>query len=102
MRGRPRLAAAGTAPPLLLTIQDVGQGEPHPEGCLNAAARLGADPASRVVEDSEPGLAEGRATGMSTAALHGLDGDLLLLDLGHPAHLRAGLAPQQALVPVEP
>ncbi|MFC9970625.1 HAD-IA family hydrolase [Spirillospora sp. NPDC127200] len=83
-----RLAAAGIEPPLLLTIEDVRQGKPHPEGYLNAAARLGVDPAAcLVVEDSEPGLAAGRAAGMSTAALRGLDGDLRLLDLGHLAHL---------------
>ncbi|MFI6515328.1 HAD-IA family hydrolase [Spirillospora sp. NPDC050679] len=83
-----RLEAAGIEPPLLLTIEDVRQGKPHPEGYLNAAARLGADPASCLaVEDSEPGLAAGRAAGMSTAALRGLDGDLRLVDLGHLAHL---------------
>jgi beta-phosphoglucomutase-like phosphatase (HAD superfamily) len=39
------------------------------------------------VEDSEPGLAAGRAAGMGTAALRGLDGDLRLIDLAQLAHL---------------
>ncbi|WP_440107725.1 HAD-IA family hydrolase [Streptosporangium sp. H16] len=83
-----RLHAAGIDPPLLLTVDDVRAGKPDPEGYLRAAARLGADPAScLVVEDSEPGLAAGRAAGMRCAALRGLDGDLRLLDLGQLAHL---------------
>jgi len=83
-----RLDTAGISPPLLLTVDDVRAGKPDPEGYLLAAARLGADPAAcLVVEDSEPGLAAGRAAGMPTAALRGLDGDLRLLDLAQLAHL---------------
>ena len=40
-----------------------------------------------MVEDSEPGLAAGRAAGMRTAALRGLDGDLRLADLAQLARL---------------
>lgn len=88
---RARLAAAGIVPPLLLTIDDVRQGKPHPEGYLRGAALLRvAAAACLVVEDSEPGLAAGRAAGMTTAALRGLDGDVRLPDLGHLAHLLRG------------
>jgi HAD superfamily hydrolase (TIGR01509 family) len=83
-----RLHAAGIDPPVLLTIDDVGAGKPDPEGYLEAARRLGIAPsACLVVEDSEPGLAAGRAAGMPTAALRGLDGDLSLPGLGRLAHL---------------
>jgi HAD superfamily hydrolase (TIGR01509 family) len=83
-----RLGAAGIHPPLLVTVEDVRVGKPDPEGYLQAAARLGVDPgACLVVEDSETGLAAGRAAGMRTAALRGLDGDLRLADLGELAHL---------------
>jgi HAD superfamily hydrolase (TIGR01509 family) len=83
-----RLGAAGIRPPLLVTVEDVRRGKPDPEGYLLAAAQLGADPAEcLVVEDSEPGLAAGRAAGMRTAALRGLDGDLRLVDLAQLARL---------------
>jgi HAD superfamily hydrolase (TIGR01509 family) len=83
-----RLGAAGIDPPLLETVEDVQRGKPDPEGYLLAAARLGVEPpACLVVEDSEPGLAAGRAAGMRTAALRGLDGDLRLVDLAQLAHL---------------
>jgi HAD superfamily hydrolase (TIGR01509 family) len=83
-----RLGAAGIEPPVLVTVEDVQRGKPDPEGFRLAAARLGMDPATcLVVEDSEPGLAAGRAAGMRTAALRGLDGDLRIVDLGQLAHL---------------
>jgi len=83
-----RLGAAGIEPPLLVTVEDVRRGKPDPEGFLMAAARLGVAPeACLVVEDSEPGLASGRAAGMRTAALRGLDGDLRIADLAELAHL---------------
>jgi HAD superfamily hydrolase (TIGR01509 family) len=83
-----RLGAAGIEPPLLVTVEDVRRGKPDPEGYLLAAGRLGIAPAAcLVVEDSEPGLAAGRAAGMRTAALRGLDGDLRLADLAQLAHL---------------
>jgi HAD superfamily hydrolase (TIGR01509 family) len=90
-----RLGAAGIDPPLLVTVEDVRRGKPDPEGFLIAAGRLGVDPATcLVVEDSEPGLASGRAAGMRTAALRGLDGDLRIADLTQLAHLL-----ERALVP---
>lgn len=85
-----RLNAAGIAPPLLLTRDDVDAGKPDPEGYLLAAAQLAVAPAGcLVVEDSEPGLAAGRGAGMPVAALRGLAGDLRLRDLGHLARLLA-------------
>ncbi|WP_255621218.1 HAD-IA family hydrolase [Pseudonocardia sp. DSM 110487] len=83
-----RLGAAGIDPPLLVTVEEVRRGKPDPEGFLIAAGRLGVEPgACLVVEDSEPGLASGRAAGMRTAALRGLDGDLKIADLAQLAHL---------------
>ncbi|WP_335987204.1 HAD-IA family hydrolase [Glycomyces sp. MUSA5-2] len=83
-----RLDAAGIVPPLLLTFDDVDRGKPDPEGYMKAAAALGVDPADcLVVEDSEPGLAAGRAAGAMTAALRGLEGDVSLRDLNELADL---------------
>ncbi len=83
-----RLGAAGIDPPLLVTVEEVRRGKPDPEGFLIAAGRLGVEPGvCLVVEDSEPGLASGRAAGMRTAALRGLDGDLKIADLAQLAHL---------------
>lgn len=85
-----RLAAAGIAPPLLFTFEDVERGKPDPQGYLLAAEALGVDPADcLVVEDSEPGLEAGRAAGAMTASLRGLDADVKLTDLGHLAALLA-------------
>jgi len=87
---RARLGAAGIAPPLLLTLDDVVAAKPDPEGYREAARRLGADPARcLVVEDSEPGLAAGRAAGATTVALRGLGGDVSVADLGELARLLA-------------
>jgi sugar-phosphatase len=83
-----RLAAADIQPPLLFTFEDVARGKPDPEGYLLAAKALGVDPAAcLVVEDSEPGLAAGRAAGAMTASLRGLAADVQLRDLGHLAEL---------------
>jgi HAD superfamily hydrolase (TIGR01509 family) len=77
-----RLGAAGIEPPMLVTIEDVANGKPDPEGFRLAAERLGVAPEDcLVVEDSAPGLAAGRAVGAMTAALKGLDGDLRIADL---------------------
>ena len=83
---RARLGAAGIGPPLLVTVDDVRNGKPDPEGYLLAAARLGLDPERcLVVEDSEAGLIAGRHAGAMTAALRGLNGDLSINDLGELA-----------------
>jgi HAD superfamily hydrolase (TIGR01509 family) len=86
-----RLGAAGIDPPLLVTVEDITNGKPDPEGFLLAAERLGVAPENcLVVEDSAPGLAAGRAAGATTAALKGLDGDLRIADLAELARwLRA-------------
>jgi sugar-phosphatase len=83
-----RLAAAGIRPAVLFTIEHVERGKPDPEGYLAAAKALGVEPAGcLVVEDSEPGLAAGRAAGAMTASLRGLDADVKLRDLGQLADL---------------
>jgi HAD superfamily hydrolase (TIGR01509 family) len=85
---RARLDAAGIAPPVLVTVEDVSAGKPDPEGYLLAARLLGVDPAAcLVVEDSPPGLAAGKTAGMTVASLRGLPGDLVLGDLGELADL---------------
>jgi sugar-phosphatase len=84
-----RLDASGiSAPPVLVTVEDVSAGKPDPEGYLLAAARLGvAIERTLVVEDSEAGLQAGRAAGARTAALRGLDGDLRIDGLDDLARL---------------
>ena len=83
-----RLGAAGIAPPLLVTIEDISRGKPDPEGYLRAAELLGVDPQyCLVVEDAEVGLQAGHAAGALTAALKGLDGDVRLRDLHQLAAL---------------
>ena len=78
-----RLAAAGIDAPVLLSLDDVARGKPEPDGYLKAAAELGIDPAAcLVVEDSEPGIAAGRAAGMRVAALRGLPAELSIVHLG--------------------
>jgi HAD superfamily hydrolase (TIGR01509 family) len=53
-----------------VAAEDVSAGKPSPEGYLVAACRFGVAPADCVVfEDSEAGLAAGRAAGMRVVAL---------------------------------
>ncbi|WP_231953848.1 HAD-IA family hydrolase [Actinoplanes derwentensis] len=83
-----RLGAAGIAAPLLITADDVIAGKPDPEGYLAAAGRLGVpSSACLVVEDSPAGLAAGRAAGMRTAGLRGIDADIPLTNLEQLADL---------------
>jgi HAD superfamily hydrolase (TIGR01509 family) len=84
-----RLRATGIEPPpVLITIDDVAEGKPAPEGYLRAAEVLGtAIERCLVVEDSEPGLQAGRLAGARTAAVRGLDGDLRLADPGALARM---------------
>lgn len=52
-------------PELKVTAESVGASKPDPEGFLKGAAGLGFDPADCIVfEDSEAGIAAGRAAGM--------------------------------------
>ncbi|MEU3601961.1 HAD-IA family hydrolase [Streptomyces sp. NPDC006798] len=61
-----RMAAAGLRlPSVRVTAESVSASKPDPEGFLKGAAELGFAPADCVVfEDSEAGIAAGRAAGM--------------------------------------
>ncbi|MFJ7627101.1 HAD-IA family hydrolase [Streptomyces sp. NPDC097595] len=61
-----RMGAAGLRmPDLRVTAESVGASKPDPEGFLKGAAALGFAPEDCVVfEDSEAGIAAGRAAGM--------------------------------------
>ena len=77
-----RLAAAGIRPAVLVTSQDVRAGKPDPEGYLQAARRLAADPGRcLVVEDAEAGVMAGRAAGATVAALRAVPADIQIADL---------------------
>lgn len=68
-RAEARLARAGLLDSLdvLVTRSDVGQGKPHPESYLKAAAALGAHPARCLaLEDSHNGIRSAAAAGMAT------------------------------------
>ncbi|OKK19396.1 HAD family hydrolase [Streptomyces sp. CB00455] len=58
-------AAALPMPQVRITAESVGASKPDPEGFLKGAAALGVAPADCIVfEDSEAGIAAGRAAGM--------------------------------------
>lgn len=77
-----RLGAAGIYPPALVTCDDITHGKPHPEPFLLGATRIAVTiDRCLVVEDTEAGLASGRAAGARTAALGGLTGDLSIIDM---------------------
>ncbi|NNH70743.1 HAD-IA family hydrolase [Nocardia uniformis] len=61
-----RMGAAGLPiPPILITSESVTVSKPDPEGFLKAAAELGLPPEDCLVfEDSEAGIAAGKAAGM--------------------------------------
>ncbi|MFE5736301.1 HAD-IA family hydrolase [Streptomyces celluloflavus] len=61
-----RMAAAGLAmPSVRITAESVSASKPDPEGFLKGAAELGHTPEDCIVfEDSEAGIAAGRAAGM--------------------------------------
>lgn len=85
-----RLGAAGIDAPVLVTIEDITNGKPDPEGYLHAAELLETPPsACLVVEDAEVGLQAGRAAGAITAGLKGLSADVELTDLHQLADLLA-------------
>ena len=66
-----RIRAAQLVPPsVLITVDDVARGKPHPDPFLAAAERLGADPTRcLVVEDAPMGLESARAAGCFTLAV---------------------------------
>ena len=54
----------------IVTGDDVVHRKPAPDGYLEAARRLGADPARSIaIEDSGPGIAAARAAGMKSVAI---------------------------------
>lgn len=56
--------------PTVITAEDVQNGKPDPSGYLQAARRLGVDPAACVViEDAPAGIAAGRAAGATVLAV---------------------------------
>ncbi|HEY0217262.1 MAG TPA: HAD-IA family hydrolase [Cellulomonas sp.] len=75
-------------PAVMVTADDVTRGKPDPEPYRAGADRLGVDVRRcLVVEDAASGVRSGRAAGAATLALrttdpHGLDGDLVVDDLG--------------------
>jgi HAD superfamily hydrolase (TIGR01509 family) len=55
---------------VVVSSQEVGRGKPSPDVYLEAARRLGVDPASAVaVEDSENGIRSAKAAGMHVIAI---------------------------------
>lgn len=66
-----RIAAARLEPPsVLVTVDDVVHGKPHPEPFLEAARRLGVDPRRcLVIEDAPKGLEAAKAAGCFTLAV---------------------------------
>jgi sugar-phosphatase len=57
-------------PTVLITAEDVGQGKPHPQVYLEAAARLHVAPARCIViEDAPAGIEAARAAGMRVLAV---------------------------------
>ncbi len=85
-----RLHAAGLAPPVVVTFDDVPAGKPDPAGYVRGARLVGADPTRcLVVEDSLPGVAAGRAAGARVAGLRGVPADVQVADLAEVAALLA-------------
>jgi sugar-phosphatase len=85
---RARLGAAGIVPPLLVTIEDIAEGKPAPDGYLHAAAALGVQPGRcLVVEDADVGVQAGRAAGAHTVGLRGIEADVRVADLAELARL---------------
>jgi sugar-phosphatase len=84
-----RIAAARLQPPsVLVTVDDVVHGKPHPEPFLEAARRLGVDPRRcLVIEDAPKGLEAAKAAGCFTLAVvtttprEELDADGIVNDL---------------------
>lgn len=90
-----RIEAAHLVPPsVLVTVDDVQRGKPAPDPFLEAARRLGADPARcLVVEDAPKGLEAAHAAGcftlavVTTTAREDLDADGVVTDLSEVVFL---------------
>jgi mannitol-1-/sugar-/sorbitol-6-phosphatase len=66
-----RVVAAGLPlPKVLVPVDEIRYGKPHPEGFLRAAEQLGVTPADCVVfEDARPGIEAGLNAGMQVVGL---------------------------------
>lgn len=66
-----RVKAAGLPiPEVIVPVDEIRNGKPHPEGYLHAAERLGAAPKDCLVfEDTRPGIEAGLNAGMQVVAL---------------------------------
>lgn len=86
-----RLDAAGVNRPVLVSVDEVDIGKPHPASYELGADRVGA-PIERclVVEDSDSGIAAGRAAGAVVVGLRHDDGDVRVEHLGELAQLLTG------------
>lgn len=64
------LAAGLPLPKVMIPVDEIRNGKPHPEGYLQAAERLGVAPGACVVfEDTRPGIEAGLNAGMQVVAL---------------------------------
>jgi mannitol-1-/sugar-/sorbitol-6-phosphatase len=64
------LAAGLPLPKVIVPIDEIRNGKPHPEGFLQAAGRLGVAPKECLVfEDTRPGIEAGVSAGMQVVAL---------------------------------
>lgn len=64
------LAAGLPLPKVIVPVDEIRNGKPHPEGFLQAAERLGVAPKECLVfEDSRPGIEAGVSAGMQVVAL---------------------------------
>jgi len=64
------LAAGLPLPKVIVPVDEIRNGKPHPEGFLQAAERLGVAPKDCLVfEDTRPGIEAGMSAGMQVVAL---------------------------------
>jgi sugar-phosphatase len=64
------LAAGLPLPKVIVPVDEIRNGKPHPEGFLQAAERLGVAPGECLVfEDTRPGIEAGVSAGMQVVAL---------------------------------
>jgi sugar-phosphatase len=57
-------------PKVIVPVDEIRNGKPHPEGFLQAAERLGVAPGECLVfEDTRPGIEAGVSAGMQVVAL---------------------------------
>jgi len=64
------LAAGLPLPKVIVPVDEIRNGKPHPEGFLQAAERLGVAPKECLIfEDTRPGIEAGVSAGMQVVAL---------------------------------